>query len=123
MSTLTTSTAWLSLQDHQPVMAKQDLRELFGQDSQRFKNFSLKFNDILMDYSKHPINQNTINLLLALARQQGLEKKISEMFCGRRVNFSEDRAALHFALRREDALILDGVDIMPEVHDVFLLTS
>ena len=118
MSTLTTSTAWLSLQDHQPVMAKQDLRELFSQDPQRFKNFSLKFNDILIDYSKHPINQNTINLLLALARQQGLEKKISEMFCGKRVNFSEDRAALHFALRREDALILDGVDIMPEIHDV-----
>ena len=64
MSTLTTSTAWLSLQDHQPVMAKQDLRELFAQDSQRFKSFSLKFNDILMDYSKHPINQNTINFNL-----------------------------------------------------------
>ena len=118
MSILTTSSAWLSLQDHQPVMAKQDLRELFAQDPQRFKSFSLKFNDILMDYSKHPISQNTINLLLALARQQGLERKISEMFCGRRVNFSEDRAALHFALRREDALILDGVDVMPEIHDV-----
>ena len=118
MSTLTTSSAWMSLQAHQPVMAKQDLRELFAQDPQRFKSFSLKFNDILMDYSKHPISQNTINLLLELARQQGLERKISEMFCGGRMNFSEDRAALHFALRREDALILDGVDIMPEIHDV-----
>jgi len=118
MSTLTTSSAWIALQAHQPVMAKQNLRELFAQDPQRFKSFSLKFNDILMDYSKHPISQNTINLLLELARQQGLERKISEMFCGGRINFSEERAALHFALRREDALILDGVDIMPEIHDV-----
>ena len=118
MSTLTTSSAWLSLHTHQPVMAKQYLRELFARDPQRFKNFSLKFNDILMDYSKHPINQETINLLLALARQQGLESKISEMFCGKRVNFSEDRAALHFALRREDPLILDGVDIMPDIQGV-----
>ena len=62
MSTLTTSSAWLSLQAHQPVMAQQPLRELFARDPQRFNNFSLKFNDILMDYSKHPISLNTINL-------------------------------------------------------------
>tara|TARA_B100000686_G_scaffold296074_1_gene327410 strand:- start:2584 stop:4236 length:1653 start_codon:yes stop_codon:yes gene_type:complete len=118
MSTLTTSSVWLSLQAHQSVMAKQDLCELFTHDSQRFKNFSLKFNDILMDYSKHPVSQNTINLLLKLASQQGLEKKISDLFCGKKINISEDRAALHFALRREEALILDGMDIMPEIHNV-----
>jgi len=118
MSTLTTSSSWLSLQTHQPVMAQQDLRELFAQDPQRFNNFSLKFNDILMDYSKHPISLDTINLLLSLARQQGLEGQISEMFCGKRINYSEDRAALHIALRREDSLKLDGVDIMPDIRQV-----
>jgi len=118
MSTLTTSSAWLSLQAHQPVMAQQPLRELFARDPQRFNNFSLKFNDILMDYSKHPISLDTINLLLALARQQGLEARVSEMFCGERINYSENRAALHTALRREDSLKLDGVDIMPDIRHV-----
>jgi len=118
MSTLTTSSAWLSLQAHQPVMAQQPLRELFARDPQRFNNFSLKFNDILMDYSKHPISLDTINLLLALARQQGVEGRVSEMFCGERINYSENRAALHTALRREDSLKLDGVDIMPDIRHV-----
>lgn len=118
MSTLTTSSAWLSLQAHQPVMAQQPLRELFARDPQRFNNFSLKFNDILMDYSKHPISPDTINLLLALARQQGVEGRVSEMFCGERINYSENRAALHTALRREDSLKLDGVDIMPDIRHV-----
>jgi glucose-6-phosphate isomerase len=118
MSTLTTSSAWLSLQAHQPVMAQRSLRELFARDPQRFNNFSLKFNDILMDYSKHPISLDTINLLLALARQQGLEARVSEMFCGERINYSENRAALHTALRREDSLKLDGVDIMPDIRHV-----
>ena len=118
MSTLTTSNAWLSLQAHQPVMAQQHLRELFSLDPQRFNNFSLKFNDILMDYSKQPISLDTINLLLALARQQGLEDQISEMFSGKRINCSEDRAALHIALRREDSLKIDGVDIMPDIRHV-----
>ena len=118
MSKLTTSNAWLSLQAHQSDMSQQNLYELFAQDSKRFERFSLKFNDILMDYSKHPVSQSTINLLLELARQQELENKISDLFCGKKVNFSEDRAALHFALRREEALILDGVDIMPEIHKV-----
>ena len=118
MSTLTTSSAWLSLQAHQSVMAQQQLRELFALDPQRFDNFSLKFNDILMDFSKHPISSDTINLLLALAHQQGLEDWISNMYCGERINYSENRAALHTALRREDPLKLDGVDIMPDVWQV-----
>ena len=56
MSTLTLSSAWLALQAHQSLMAQQHLRELFALDSQRFNRFSLKFNDILMDYSKHPVS-------------------------------------------------------------------
>ena len=118
MSTLISSSAWLSLQAHQSVMAQQKLRGLFDRDPQRFNNFSLKFNDILMDYSKHPVSSDTINLLLALARQQGLEDWISKMFRGERINYSENRAALHTALRREDPLKLDGVDIMPDVRQV-----
>ena len=79
MSTLTLSNAWLALQDHQSVMAQQHLHELFTKDPKRFNKFSLKFNDILMDYSKHPICPETISLLLALARQQELEGWIDRL--------------------------------------------
>lgn len=118
MSTLTLSNAWLSLQAHQSVMAQEHLRELFDQDPQRFNSFSLKFNDILMDYSKHPICLKTINLLLALARQQRLEDWISRMFRGEKINSTENHAALHSALRGEHPLMLDGVDIMLDVRRV-----
>jgi len=69
MSILTQSPAWIALQAHQPEMANQHLRDLFGQDPQRFDKFSLSFNDILLDYSKQAIKDDTVALLLALARQ------------------------------------------------------
>ncbi|MEE9548041.1 MAG: glucose-6-phosphate isomerase [Nitrosomonadaceae bacterium] len=118
MSTLTLSNAWLALQDHQSVMAQQHLHELFTRDPKRFNKFSLKFNDILMDYSKHPICPETISLLLALARQQELEDWIARMFRGEKINNSENHAALHSALRAEHPVVLDGVDIMPDVRRV-----
>ncbi len=118
MSTLTLSPAWLALQAHQPVMAGQHLRELFAQDKQRFDKFSLRFNDMLLDYSKHPVSGETITLLLALARQQGLEDWIAQMFHGEKINNTEGRAALHVALRGENSVLVDGVDVMPAVKRV-----
>jgi len=118
MSTLTLSSAWLTLQAHQSAMAKQHLRELFALDSQRFNRFSLKFNDILMDYSKHPVCHETISLLLILARQQKLEDWIARMFRGEKINNTENHAALHSALRGKRPVILDGADIMPDVRRV-----
>ena len=82
MPSLTQSPAWLSLQAHQSVMAQQHLRSLFQQDPQRFEKFSLLFNDILLDYSKQPVNQETVDLLLALAQQQKLKDWIGLMFAG-----------------------------------------
>ncbi len=118
MSTLTLSSAWVALQAHQRNMARKHLRELFVQDPQRFDKFSLKFNDILMDFSKHPINTDTVRLLIALARQQGLEDWIARMFRGERVNNTESRAALHSALRGDHPVMLDGMDIMHDVRRV-----
>ncbi|MEE8289343.1 MAG: glucose-6-phosphate isomerase [Nitrosomonadaceae bacterium] len=118
MSTLTLSNAWLALQAHQSAMAQQHLRELFARDPQRFNKFSLKFNDILMDYSKHPICPETISLLLVLARQQGLEDWIARMFRGEKINNTENHAALHSALRGDHPVMLDGVDIMPDIRRV-----
>jgi glucose-6-phosphate isomerase len=118
MSLLTQSPAWQALQAHQPVMAPLHLRELFKQDAQRFDKFSLLFNDILLDYSKQPINDETIKLLLALAQQQDLAGWISRMFQGEKINSTEYRAALHSALRSENPVMVDGVDIMPQVRHV-----
>jgi glucose-6-phosphate isomerase len=118
MSTLTQSSAWRALEAHQPIMAQQHLRELFKQDSHRFNKFSLLFNDILLDYAKQPVNEKTINLLLALARQQHLENWITRMFSGEKINNTEHRAALHIALRAEHAVIVDRVDVIPKVKQV-----
>ena len=120
MSTLTLSSAWLALQAHQPVMAEQHLRALFAQDKQRFDRFSLRFNDMLLDYSKQPVSAETIALLLALARQQGLEDWIARMFRGEKINHTEGRAALHVALRSDSPMLLDGIDVMPAVKRVLM---
>ena len=118
MSSLIQSPAWLALQAHHPVMAQQHLRELFQKDPQRIEKFSLRFNDILMDYAKQPVNRETIELLLALAHQQKLQDWIARMFSGENINSTEHRAALHIALRGEHAIQVDGIDVMPEVKRV-----
>ena len=118
MSSLTQSPAWLALQAHQPVMARQHLRALFHNDPQRFEKFSLVFNDILIDFSKQSITRETIDLLLALSQQQQLPSWIARMFSGEKINSTEHRAALHIALRGEQAIAVDGVAIMPEIKRV-----
>ncbi|MCC7092163.1 MAG: glucose-6-phosphate isomerase [Nitrosomonas sp.] len=118
MSSLTQSSAWLALQEHQSRMAQQPMRDLFQQDPQRFSEFSLTFNDILMDYAKQRIDRQTVDLLLALAHQQKLGDWIARMFSGDKINATEHRAALHIALRSEGPVLLDGVDVMPDVKRV-----
>ncbi len=118
MSSLTQSPAWHALQTHQPKMAQQHLRELFQQNPQRFEQFSLKFNDILLDFSKHPVDAETIDLLLALAHQQRLPHWIARMFSGEKINTTEHRAALHVALRSKQPVVVEGMDITQEVKRV-----
>ncbi|SEQ03894.1 glucose-6-phosphate isomerase [Nitrosomonas ureae] len=118
MSILTHSPAWLALQSHQSVITQQHLRELFQQDPQRFEKFSLIFNNILMDYAKHPINHETVDLLLKLAHQQKLKDWIARMFCGDKINSTEQRAVLHIALRGDQSIMVDGADVLPDVKRV-----
>lgn len=118
MSSLTQSLAWRTLQAHQSVMARVHLRELFNQDPLRANQFSLLFNDILMDYSKQRVTSESIELLLVLARQQGMEEWIARMFSGAKINNTEHRAALHTALRGNTAVFVDGEDVMPSVKRV-----
>ena len=120
MPSLTRSPAWLALQAHQPVMARQHLRDLFAADKNRFDKFSLRFNDILLDYSKHPVTAETVSLLLNLAQQQALQDWIKKLCAGEKINNTEHRAALHTALRgsTDKSVCIDGMDVMPDIKRV-----
>jgi glucose-6-phosphate isomerase len=94
------------------------MRERFASDPRRFEKFSLQLDDLLLDYSKNRIDDETMDLLLDLARQAEVERWRERMFEGEKINTTEDRAVLHVALRnRSDRPILvDGRDVMPEVN-------
>ncbi|HRB21328.1 MAG TPA: glucose-6-phosphate isomerase, partial [Nitrosomonas sp.] len=118
MSSLIQSPAWLALQAHQKVLAQQHLRNLFEKNPQRFNELSLQFDSILLDFSKQLIERDTVDLLINLAKQQQLSDWIKRMFSGDKINSTEHRAALHVALRGQDPVTVDGVDVMPEVRRV-----
>ena len=120
MTELTGSGAWKALQVHQQEMEGRHMRDLFSEDSDRFQKFSLRFNDILLDYSKNRINEESMRLLLELAEQAGLREAIDRMFAGEKINNTEDRAVLHVALRNRSnrPIEVDGEDVMPGVNDV-----
>lgn len=109
--------AWQALEAHHAEAAGLHLRALFGGDAQRFERFSLEACDLFLDYSKNRITPNTLPLLAALAREARVEEWRDKMFAGERVNASEQRAALHVALRRSgEAPFPDAArDVMPEV--------
>lgn len=117
---VTTLPAWRALTKHFQVMQDFDMSEAFLADPNRFEEFSLRGCGLLLDYSKNLINQQTIELLVSLVKEIGLEQAITDLFSGQYVNASEQRAALHTALRRPygEKVFLDGTDIMPEVQQV-----
>jgi glucose-6-phosphate isomerase len=116
MSQLTTSPAWQALAAHHKCIAPLHMRELFAADPQRFAKFSLQFEDILLDYSKNRITEETMQLLLDLARQADVAGWTEKMFRGDKINFTEQRAVLHTALRGQDPVLVDGEDVMPGVR-------
>lgn len=118
MSSITQSPAWRALKSHQLTMKRYHVRNLFNQDPQRFNRFSLLYNDILIDYSKQPVTLETMDLLMALARQQDLQAWIGRLFRGEKINSTEDRAALHTALRSEQSVMLNGEDVTLKVKSV-----
>jgi glucose-6-phosphate isomerase len=93
--------AWKALKTHQKAIAKRHLRELFAEDPQRFDAFSLDAGDLQLDYSKNCLTAETRDLLVALAREAGVDEMIAAMFSGEHINVTEDRAVLHVALRAE----------------------
>ena len=120
MAALTTLPVWQALCRHQKTIAASNMRDLFAQDTNRFDKFSFQLDDMLFDFSKHRINDETLPLLMQLAREAQLENWRDRMFAGEKINITENRAVLHTALRnRSNRPVLDaGVDVMPEVKAV-----
>ncbi len=112
--------AYKKLKTHHKTISKLQMKDLFAEDPNRFKKFSLRFGDILLDYSKNRINGRTRSYLIQLAEESGLEEAIAKMFSGAKINATEDRSVLHTALRNRSntPVLADGKDVMPEVNAV-----
>eukprot|EP01128_Nolandella_sp_AFSM9_P000922 TRINITY_DN1104_c0_g1_i1.p1 TRINITY_DN1104_c0_g1~~TRINITY_DN1104_c0_g1_i1.p1 ORF type:complete len:585 (+),score=175.66 TRINITY_DN1104_c0_g1_i1:79-1755(+) len=120
-SSITSSAEWEALKAHQASLSlsKTHMRDLFAQDEERFSKFSATAfsEELLVDYSKNIITNETIDLLLKLAEKAEVPKWIEKMFNGERINITEDRAVLHTALRNRSGkpVLVDGEDVMPAV--------
>ena len=112
--------AWRALDAHAREIAPRHLRALFAADAGRGERLALDAAGVYLDYSKNRIDDETLRLLIALADEAGLRARIDAMFRGDRINVSEDRAALHVALRapRDAVIRVDGEDVVPAVHAV-----
>jgi len=120
MSTRAQSESWRALQAHQASLSELHMRELFADDPRRFEKFSLRFEDILVDYSKNLVTEESMRLLFDLAREADVPGWTNRMFTGEKINNTEDRAVLHVALRNRSnrPILVDGEDVMPGVNDV-----
>lgn len=112
--------SWDRLADHYEKIKNVHMKDLFSDDPERFKKFSIRFNDILVDYSKNRISAETLKLLIGLAHEIGLQDAINKIFGGDKINETENRAVLHIALRNRgnSPIHVDGKDVMPEVNAV-----
>ncbi len=120
MSQINQSPIWQSLNQHKKDIESISLREMFKSDPNRFNQFHIQFNDLLLDYSKHRISKETISLLVKLAKEADVEGWRNRMFEGEKINSTEHRAVLHTALRNQNIspIISDGEDVIPKVKNV-----
>jgi glucose-6-phosphate isomerase len=125
MPQATSLASWGALQSHHDTVGKSFvLKEEFKKDPSRFEKFSYTFNntadgsDILFDFSKNFLTDETIKLLVDVAKEAGVEQLRDAMFKGEKINFTEDRAVLHTALRNvtNEPILVDGKDVMPGVN-------
>jgi glucose-6-phosphate isomerase len=116
---LTETAVWRRLQWHHAEVEPLHLRDLFDSDPTRGERLTAEAAGIYLDYSKQRVTDDTLQLLRKLATERGLSEKVHAMFRGRPVNVSEGRPALHVALRmpRSRSLVVDGVDVVKEVHE------
>jgi glucose-6-phosphate isomerase len=115
-----TTNAWNKLEEYHFEFEGKHMKELFANDAKRFVKYSLKFEDILVDFSKNIVDDEVREALLELANECELKEAIESMFTGKRINATEDRAVLHVALRNRSntPIVVDGEDVMPEINAV-----
>jgi glucose-6-phosphate isomerase len=116
----TTTKSWKKLSEHFEEMRRVQILDLFMDDPDRFRKYSLSVPEIVCDFSKNIINENTIQLLLQLAEECGLRQAINAMFAGEKINETEDRSVLHTALRNfsDKPVFSEGSNVMPDVRKV-----
>lgn len=113
--------SWKKLQHHAEIIKKTNLRELFLADKNRFSKYSLFFGeDILLDFSKNILNEETLNLLKSLAEECGLSEAMDLLVAGDKINVTENRSVLHMALRNrsKDPILVGGEDLRPQIQRV-----
>jgi glucose-6-phosphate isomerase len=117
---LTDRPAWKALTAHAEAMKSTTLRELFASDPERGTRFNGEAAGLFLDYSKNRITDETLRLLIQLAKESGLRAHAEAMFNGEKINTTEDRAVLHVALRApaSESIMVDGEDVVPAVHAV-----
>ena len=120
MPSIRQSAAWSALEAHARSLADRPMRALFADDPERFRRFSLRLDDVLLDYAKNRITDETMRLLVALADQADVAGWRDKMFAGAKINNTEGRAVLHVALRaaKDERIVVDGEDVVPAVHAV-----
>jgi glucose-6-phosphate isomerase len=108
------------LMNHVAARGPMDMRAAFASDPERYSAFSLELDDLLLDFSKCAVDADTVDLLVQLARAASVEERRDAMLAGEKINTTENRAVLHTALRlpRDASLLLDGVDVVPAIHEV-----
>jgi len=117
---ITATQAWDALRRHHEQIGETHLRQFFDDDPDRGRELTLNVGDLYIDYSKHRVSRETLQLLIDLARAASLEEHRDAMFSGAHINTSEDRAVLHTALRlpRDAELVVDGQNVVADVHEV-----
>ncbi len=117
---ITRTPEWESLESHRGKMEGVHLRELFAEDPGRGESLTLAAGDLYLDYSKNLVTRETLELLVGLAERSALRRRIDAMFAGERINVTEDRPALHVALRapRDEVIEVGGENVVPRVHAV-----
>jgi glucose-6-phosphate isomerase len=117
---LTSRPTWKALAAHHKKIKALHLRQLFDADPKRGARLTIQGAGLFLDYSKNRVTDQTLKLLLQLAKESGLRQRIDAMFRGEKINLTENRAVLHVALRapRGASIVVDGKNVMPEVHTV-----
>lgn len=116
----TSTQSWKKLVAHFEATKNISLQQHFEENAKRFEDFSIEWEDFLVDFSKNRVSQETMSLLEDLANEVGLKEAMEAYFSGETINQTEDRAVLHTALRvpEETQIYLDGLDVVPEIHAV-----